>query len=82
MGLKVFRAYTYSTAAWLSLQSVPLIAGPSMIVAMLQDESRPATRKLLSPFLALEKEALQAVLTSHVLKQLKSILPAAQVLVF
>ncbi|KAJ5570121.1 uncharacterized protein N7459_009551 [Penicillium hispanicum] len=41
--MDVFHAYTYSTAAWLSLQSLPLIAGPSMIVAMLLDETRPAT---------------------------------------
>ncbi|KAJ5779511.1 Glutathione S-transferase/chloride channel C-terminal [Penicillium paradoxum] len=41
--MDVFRAYTYSTAAWLALQSLPLIAGPSMIVTMLLDETRPAT---------------------------------------
>lgn len=41
--LKVFHAYTYSTAGWLALQSVPLIAGPSMIVAMLAEETRPAS---------------------------------------
>lgn len=41
--LKVFHTYTYSTAGWLTLQSVPLIAGPSMIVAMLLDETRPAS---------------------------------------
>ncbi|CAL5874623.1 uncharacterized protein PFLUO_LOCUS8920 [Penicillium psychrofluorescens] len=41
--MDVFHAYTYSTAGWLSLQSVPLIAGPSMIIAMLLDESRPAS---------------------------------------
>ncbi|KAJ5297677.1 hypothetical protein N7508_007926 [Penicillium antarcticum] len=41
--MDVFHAYTYSTAAWLSLQSLPLIAGPSMIVSMLLDETRPAS---------------------------------------
>ncbi|KAJ5168238.1 GPN-loop GTPase 1 [Penicillium canariense] len=41
--IKVFQTYTYSTAAWLSLQSVPLMVGPSMIVAMLLDETRPAS---------------------------------------
>lgn len=40
---QVFHTYTYSTAAWLSLQSLPLIAGPSMIVSMLLDETRPAS---------------------------------------
>ncbi|OQE08828.1 hypothetical protein PENVUL_c008G08765 [Penicillium vulpinum] len=41
--MDVFRAYTYSTAAWLALQSLPLITGPSMIVTMLLDETRPAS---------------------------------------
>ncbi|KAJ5823345.1 Glutathione S-transferase/chloride channel C-terminal [Penicillium robsamsonii] len=41
--MDVFRAYTYSTAAWLSLQSLPLILGPSMIITMLLDETRPAS---------------------------------------
>ncbi|KAI3189992.1 hypothetical protein CBS147311_9756 [Penicillium roqueforti] len=41
--MDVFRAYTYTTAAWLSLQSLPLIAGPSMIVTLLLDETRPAS---------------------------------------
>ncbi|CAG8255959.1 unnamed protein product [Penicillium nalgiovense] len=40
---QVFRAYTYSTAAWLSLQSLPLITGPSMMVTMLLDETRPVS---------------------------------------
>ncbi|KAJ5217281.1 hypothetical protein N7468_010289 [Penicillium chermesinum] len=41
--MDVFQIYTYSTSAWLALQSVPLIAMPSMIVALLLDETRPAT---------------------------------------
>ncbi|KAJ5606184.1 Glutathione S-transferase/chloride channel C-terminal [Penicillium lagena] len=41
--MDVFHAYTYSTAAWLSLQSLSLMAGPSMIIAMLLDEARPAS---------------------------------------
>ncbi|KAJ5264616.1 hypothetical protein N7505_007409 [Penicillium chrysogenum] len=41
--MDVFCAYAYSTAGWLTLQSLPLIAGPSMIVAMLLDETRPAS---------------------------------------
>ncbi|KAJ5089450.1 hypothetical protein N7532_008134 [Penicillium argentinense] len=43
LGEVVFHAYTFSTAAWLSLQSVSLITGPSMVVAMLLDETRPAS---------------------------------------
>ncbi|XHG01306.1 hypothetical protein AWENTII_004693 [Aspergillus wentii] len=39
--LQVFYAYTYSTAGWLSLQSLPLIVSPRMIVSMLLDETRP-----------------------------------------
>ncbi|KAJ5221750.1 uncharacterized protein N7469_010637 [Penicillium citrinum] len=41
--MDVFHAYTYSTAAWLSLQGLPLIAGPKMIAAILLDETRPAS---------------------------------------
>ncbi|KAJ5505714.1 Glutathione S-transferase/chloride channel C-terminal [Penicillium expansum] len=41
--MDVFHAYTYSTAAWLALQSLPLIAGPSIIVTMLLDETRPVS---------------------------------------
>lgn len=40
---KVFQTYTYSTAAWLSLQSLALLVSPSVIVAMLLDETRPAS---------------------------------------
>ncbi|KAJ5679465.1 hypothetical protein N7462_007709 [Penicillium macrosclerotiorum] len=40
---KVFQTYTYSTAGWLSLQSLPLILSPGVIVAMLLDETRPAS---------------------------------------
>ncbi|KAL4808285.1 hypothetical protein BDV18DRAFT_134602 [Aspergillus unguis] len=41
--MDVFYAYTYSTAAWLSLQSAALISVPQGISAMLLDETRPAT---------------------------------------
>ncbi|KAJ5088436.1 hypothetical protein N7456_012052 [Penicillium angulare] len=37
-----FTRYLRATA-WLSLQSLPLVAGPGMIVAMLLDETRPAS---------------------------------------
>ncbi|EGC43127.1 conserved hypothetical protein [Histoplasma capsulatum var. duboisii H88] len=39
--MDVFYAYTYSTAAWLSLQGIPLVATPKMIIMILLDESRP-----------------------------------------
>ncbi|KAL2869896.1 uncharacterized protein BJX67DRAFT_378941 [Aspergillus lucknowensis] len=42
--MDVFYAYTYSTAAWLSLQSAALISIPQGISAMLLDETRPATQ--------------------------------------
>ncbi|OJJ74801.1 hypothetical protein ASPBRDRAFT_40009 [Aspergillus brasiliensis CBS 101740] len=38
--MDVFYAYTYSTAGWLSLQSVALIAVPEMMTTMLEQESR------------------------------------------
>ncbi|EQL34483.1 hypothetical protein BDFG_03635 [Blastomyces dermatitidis ATCC 26199] len=39
--MDVFYAYTYSTAAWLSLQGIPLVATPKMIIMILLDEARP-----------------------------------------
>ncbi|KAL5337932.1 hypothetical protein BJX70DRAFT_368069 [Aspergillus crustosus] len=41
--MDVFYAYTYSTSAWLALQSAALISVPQGISAMLLDETRPAT---------------------------------------
>ncbi|KAF7716901.1 Uncharacterized protein PECH_000708 [Penicillium ucsense] len=41
--MDVFRAYTYSTAGWLSLQSLPLILSPGMITALMLDETRQAS---------------------------------------
>ncbi|KAL1999335.1 hypothetical protein VTN02DRAFT_4665 [Thermoascus thermophilus] len=41
--MDVFYVYTYSTAAWLAIQGIPLIASPQMIVTMLLDETRPAS---------------------------------------
>ncbi|KAL4776500.1 hypothetical protein BDW60DRAFT_176474 [Aspergillus nidulans var. acristatus] len=41
--MDVFYAYTYSTSAWLGLQSAALISIPQGISAMLLDETRPAT---------------------------------------
>ncbi len=45
---QVFYAYTYSTSAWLALQSAALISVPQGISAMLLDETRPASRKALA----------------------------------
>ncbi|OJD15578.1 hypothetical protein AJ78_04168 [Emergomyces pasteurianus Ep9510] len=39
--MDVFYGYTYSTAAWLSLQGIPLVAAPKMIILILLDEARP-----------------------------------------
>ncbi|KAL2809923.1 hypothetical protein BJX63DRAFT_434780 [Aspergillus granulosus] len=41
--MDVFYAYTYSTAAWLSLQSAALITVPQGVTALLLEEARPAT---------------------------------------
>ncbi|RDW65888.1 uncharacterized protein DSM5745_09627 [Aspergillus mulundensis] len=41
--MDVFYAYTYSTSAWLALQSAALISVPQGISAMLLEETRPAT---------------------------------------
>lgn len=41
--LQVFYAYTYTTAGWLSLQSLALVAAPKLITTMLLDETRPAS---------------------------------------
>ncbi|KAI1957214.1 hypothetical protein LOZ58_005834 [Ophidiomyces ophidiicola] len=38
--MDVFYMYTYGTGAWLSLQALPLIASPKMIVAILLDKPR------------------------------------------
>ena len=44
--MDVFYAYTYSTAAWLSLQALPLLLSPKLIVTMLSVETRGPTGKL------------------------------------
>ncbi|GFF27257.1 GTPase npa3 [Aspergillus udagawae] len=38
--MDVFYAYTYSTAGWLSLQAIPLIGMPQMIVRIMLEEAR------------------------------------------
>jgi len=36
-------AYAYSTAAWLSLQAIPLFLSPKLMVTMLSPEARVPT---------------------------------------
>lgn len=43
--LQVFYAYTYSTAGWLALQSIPLVTVPEMMTTMLSEETRPPSCK-------------------------------------
>lgn len=49
--MDVFYAYNYSTAGWLSLQALPLLLSPKLIVTLLSAESRnPTGEHLLTPF--------------------------------
>jgi len=41
--MDVYYFYSYGTAAWLATQAAPLIASPTMIVALLSPEVREAT---------------------------------------
>ncbi|MCJ1484664.1 hypothetical protein MMC06_004837 [Schaereria dolodes] len=41
--MDVFYSYTYSTAAWLGIQAMPLILSPKLIVTMLALETRKPT---------------------------------------
>jgi hypothetical protein len=43
--LKVYYFYSYGTAAWMSIQSLPLIASPTMIVTLLSPEVREPSSK-------------------------------------
>lgn len=45
MIMDVFYSYTYSTAAWLSLQAIPLIGMPQMIARIMLEEARQPSRK-------------------------------------
>lgn len=38
--MDVFYAYTYSTAAWFGVQTIPLIVSPKLIVMMLSSDTR------------------------------------------
>lgn len=40
---QVFYAYTYGTAAWFTVQGLPLVSTPKMIVTLLLDETRLPT---------------------------------------
>jgi len=41
--MDVYYAYNYATAGWMILQSIPLIASPTMMVTMLSPEVRETT---------------------------------------
>ncbi|KAF7589678.1 hypothetical protein BBP40_003970 [Aspergillus hancockii] len=41
--MDVFYTYTYSTAGWLSLQSISLITSPQIMTSLLLDETRSAS---------------------------------------
>ncbi|MCJ1252468.1 hypothetical protein MMC24_000274 [Lignoscripta atroalba] len=41
--MDVFYSYTYSTAAWLGIQALPLLISPKLIVTMLAEETRKPT---------------------------------------
>lgn len=41
--MDVYYFYSYGTAAWMALQSIPLIASPTVIVALLSPEVREAS---------------------------------------
>jgi hypothetical protein len=45
---KVFYTYTYSSAAWLTLQALPLITSPTIMVTLLSPEVREPTGKFLN----------------------------------
>ena len=40
---QVYYFYSYGTAAWMTMQAAPMIASPTMIVALLSPEVREAT---------------------------------------
>lgn len=44
---QVFYIYTYSTAAWLSVQAVALMALPKLVVALVAKDGSPVTGKLI-----------------------------------
>ena len=45
--MDVFYAYTYSTAGWLSLQALPLLLAPNVVVTLLSPEARKSSGRLL-----------------------------------
>jgi len=47
--MDVFTTYTYSTAGWFSLQALPLLLSPKLIVTLLSVESLNPTGELPSP---------------------------------
>ena len=51
----IFELYVWSTASWLSIQALPLLLSPTLIVTMLAAEARRPTGKHKSP----PKEAVE-----------------------
>ena len=49
---QVFYAYTYSTAAWLGLQAVPLLVAPKLITTMLSSEAHSITGRSALAYLS------------------------------
>lgn len=47
--MDVFYSYTYGTAAWLSLQALPLIVSPTILITLLSPEVREPTGTLYNP---------------------------------
>lgn len=45
--VQVYYFYSYGTAAWMALQAAPMIASPTMIVALLSPEVREASSTCL-----------------------------------
>ncbi|KAG9228336.1 hypothetical protein BJ875DRAFT_477749 [Amylocarpus encephaloides] len=41
--MDVFYSYTYGTAGWLTLQALPLIVSPTIIITLLSPEVRDPT---------------------------------------
>lgn len=45
--MDVFYVYTYGTAGWLSLQALPLLLTPNLVVTLLSSEARKSSGRLL-----------------------------------
>jgi hypothetical protein len=58
--LKVFYAYTFGTATWLSIQALPLLVAPKLITTMLSSEAHSITGE---PYRRWQRRLLQSQLT-------------------